>query len=238
MIRCVAIDDEPLALKQLENYIKKIPFLHLEHSFTNALDALDYLKNNEVDLMFVDIQMPDITGIEFAKKYQGEAKIIFTTAYREHAFEGYKLDAADYLVKPISFENFQKSLEKVNERYFTKIEEIISVKHDQQFLFIKSEYKILRLELSTIKYIEGMGDYIRINMENQKPVMALLGMKKVMEFLPVNQFMRVHRSYIVNLNKITVIERNRIIFDNEVYIPISDQYKEQFQVYLENNFLK
>lgn len=238
MITCIAIDDEPLALKQIKSYIEKIPYLQLVNSFTSAMKALDFLKDNEVDLMFVDINMPDITGLEFVKSLNNPPKVIFTTAYREYAVEGFQVDAADYLVKPISFAAFLKSCDKTQERYFTQKEESTSIKRDDQFLFIKSEYKIVRINLNDIKYIEGMRDYIRVHLSNEKPIMALLSMKKMMDYLPQEKFMRVHRSYIVALDRITTIERNRIVFGKDVYIPISDQYKEEFQTFLDENFLK
>ncbi|MCL3779410.1 response regulator transcription factor [Prolixibacteraceae bacterium JC049] len=238
MITCIAIDDEPLALKQIGSYIEKIPALNLLAMFPSALKALEYLQHNEVDLMFVDINMPDLSGMEFVQSLTHPPKVIFTTAYREFAMEGFQVDAADYLVKPISFAAFAKSVEKTKNRYFSEKEETPSIKHDDQFLFIKSEYKIVRINLNDIKYIESMRDYIRIHLANEKPIMTLLNMKKIMEHLPCETFMRVHRSFIVNLNKINTIERNRIVFDNKIFIPISDQYKEEFQQFLDNNFLK
>ena len=238
MITCIAIDDEPLALKQVIGYIDKTPFLSLENSFTSAIKALEYLNENQIDLMFVDINMPDLSGIDLVKSLTNPAKIIFTTAYREYAFEGFQVDAADYIVKPISYSEFLKAVNKVKERYFNVKEEVSSIQTNEQFLFIKSEHKIIRIDFNNIKYVEGMRDYIRIHLEGQKPIMTLTGIKKIMEHLPGEKFMQVHRSYIVNLNKISTIERNRIIFDNTVYIPISEQYKESFQNYLENNFLK
>jgi two-component system LytT family response regulator len=238
MIKCIAIDDEPLALKQIVGYINKTPFLKLDQSFTSAIKALDYLHENQVDLMFVDINMPDLSGIEFAKSLSNSSKIIFTTAYREYAFEGFQLDAADYIVKPIGYSDFLRAVNKVKDRYFTDKKESISLQKNEQFLFIKSEHKIVRIDFNNIKYIEGMRDYVQIHLEGQKPIMTLTGIKNIMGYLPVEKFMQVHRSFIVSLSKITTIERNRIIFDNKVYIPISDQYKESFQYFLDNNFLK
>lgn len=237
MITCIAIDDEPLALRQIVGYIEKTPFLDLKESFTSAGPALEFLGKNRVDLMFVDIQMPDISGLDFVKSLSDPPKLIFTTAYREYAFEGFQLDAADYLVKPIGYSDFLKAVNKTRERYFMEEEKIESVRNNDKFLFIKSEYKILRIDFNDIRYIEGMRDYVRIHLENQRPVMALMGIKKLSEYLPCDQFMRVHRSYIVNLRKINQIERNRIVFDKE-YIPVSEQYKEQFQEFLDENFLK
>jgi len=238
MIHCIAIDDEPLALKQITGYIEKIPDVVLLESFANAVKALEFLQNNEVDLMFVDINMPDLSGMEFVKSLTNPPKVIFTTAYREYAVEGFQVDAADYLVKPISFAAFSKAVEKTKHRYFSQKEQFASIRHDDKFLFIKSEYKIVRINLNDIKYIEGMREYVRIHQVHEKPIMALLNMGKIIKHLPTKSFMRIHRSYIVNLDKIQTIERNRIIFDKNVYIPISDQYKDDFQRFLNDNFLK
>ncbi len=237
MIRCIAIDDEPLALKQISDYIAKTPDLSLVGQFESALDAFSFLKENEVDLMFVDINMPDLSGMDFVKSLNNPPGVIFTTAYSEYAIEGFRVDAIDYLLKPIGYSDFLKASERAEERLKTDSVDIARVETNDDFLFIKSEYKILRIRLSDIKYIESMREYVRIHIENQKPIMTLLSMKKMEEFLPENDFMRVHRSYIVNLNRITTIERNRIIFDKDVYIPVSDQYKPRFQEYLDKNFL-
>lgn len=238
MIACIAIDDEPLALKQVVSYIEKTPYLNLVGQFESALKAITFLQNNEIDLMFVDINMPDLNGMEFVKSLIDPPKVIFTTAHSEYAIDGFKVDAVDYLLKPISYAEFLKSVVKANERYFSKAEDQAVIKHDEQFLFIKSEYKIIRIDYNQIKYIEGMREYVKIVIENQEPVMSLMSMKKMTEHLPKSHFMRVHRSFIVNLDKITVIERNRIIFDSKTYIPISEQYQVEFQKYLESSFLK
>ena len=238
MISCITIDDEPLALKQLGNYIEKLPYLSLIKSFASAVKALEFLNKNIVDLMFVDINMPDLSGMEFVKSLSNPPKVIFTTAYREYAVEGFQVDAADYLVKPISFAAFSKSVEKTRQRYFSIPEQQSIIRHDDEFLFIKSEYKIIRVNFSEIKYVESMSDYVRIHLINEKPIMTLLNMGKLMEHLPDGKFMRVHRSFIVNLDKIHTIERNRIIFDKDKYIPISEKYKDDFQRFLEDNFLK
>lgn len=238
MIHCIAIDDEPLALKQLISYIDKLPGLHLAESFSNAVKALEYLQHNNVDLMFVDINMPDLSGMEFVKSLTNPPKVIFTTAYREFALEGFQVDAADYLVKPISFAAFAKSVEKTHMRYFAEAPNTKTHQDDERFLFIKTEYKVVRVKLADIKYIEGMRDYLRIHLEHDKPIMALMNMGKIQERLPVEAFMRVHRSYIVNLDKIQTIERNRIVFDPNTYIPVSDQYKDVFQEFINRNFLK
>ncbi|HHH53471.1 MAG TPA: response regulator transcription factor [Bacteroidetes bacterium] len=238
MINCIAIDDEPLALKQIESYISKFADLNLLGSFTNAIKALAFLNREKVDLMFADINMPDLSGMEFVRSLENPPKVIFTTAYREFAAEGFEIDAADYLVKPISFAAFSKSVDKTLSRYFNKNNQTVDVQVKKQFLFIKTEYKIVRINLNDIKYIEGMRDYIRVHLANEKPIMTLMNMGKIMEYLPADKFMRVHRSYIVNLDKIHTIERNRIIFNGNVYIPVSNQYKDDFQKFLDTHFLK
>jgi DNA-binding LytR/AlgR family response regulator len=237
MISCIAIDDEPLALKQIAQYIDKTPFLALMDTFENALDAIGFIQDNEVDLMFVDINMPDLSGMDFVKSLKHPPGVIFTTAYSEYAIEGYKVDAIDYLLKPIGYSDFLRAAEKAKERIKQKNGDDVHVESTEKFLLIKSEYKILRINLSEIKYIEGMREYLRIHMENQKPVMTLMSMKKMEEYLPAKTFMRVHRSFIVNVDKITVIERNRIIFDKDVYIPVGEQYKAAFKEFLDKNFL-
>lgn len=237
MIGCIAIDDEPLALKQMAQYIEKTPYLVLIEQFENALQAIAFLQENDVDLMFVDINMPDLSGMDFVKSLNDPPKVIFTTAHSEYAVEGFRVDAIDYLLKPIGYSDFLRAAEKAKERIKPKLAENVQVESNEKFLFIKSEYKILRINLSDIKYIEGMREYLRIHIENRRPVMTLMSMKKMEAFLPATRFMRVHRSYIVNLDKINTVERNRIIFDKDVYIPVSDQYKENFQEFLNKNFL-
>jgi len=238
MINCIAIDDEPLALKQIAGYIHKTPFLELAGQFESAVQAISFLQDNRVDLMFVDINMPDLSGMDFVKSLNSAPKVIFTTAYSEYAMEGFKVDAVDYLLKPIGYPDFLKAAQKAKDRFFRDNPQNDKIDSDEKFLFIKSEYKILRINLSDIKYIEGMREYVRIFIENQKPVMTLISMKKLVDHLPEKDFMRVHRSFIVNLNKISTVERNRIMFDEDVYIPVSDQYKDSFHEFLDQNFLK
>lgn len=236
MIQCIAIDDEPLALRQIGSYIEKTPFLELKESFESPLDAITYLQENKVDLMFVDINMPDLNGMDFVKSLDNSPKIIFTTAYSEYAVEGFKVDALDYLLKPIDYATFLKASNKAKKWFDLQNLKPEQVNSDDDFLFIKSEYKILKVKLNEIKYIEGMREYVRIHLTNEKPIMTLLSMKVVEQQLPSNSFMRVHRSYIVNLKMITTIERNRIVFD-KVYIPVSEQYKEEFHQFINKNFL-
>ncbi len=237
MIRCIAIDDEPLALKQMADYIQKTPFLELRGEFESALQAIGFLEETEVDLMFVDINMPDLSGMDFVKSLNNAPKVIFTTAYSEYALEGFRVDAIDYLLKPIGYSDFLKAANKAKVWFSSQQSGTDKVNSDENFLFIKSEHKLIRINLNDIRYIEGMREYVRIHLTNQKPIMSLMSMKKMEEYLPEKSFMRVHRSFIVNLNQITTIERNRIIFDGKVYIPVSEQYKEKFQQYLNDNFL-
>jgi two-component system LytT family response regulator len=237
MIQCITIDDEPLALQQIAGYVRKTPFLALKAEFDSAIKAISFLQENEIDLMFVDINMPDLNGLDFVKSQTNPPKVIFTTAYAEYAIEGFKVNALDYLLKPIDYDVFLKSANKALEWFSLKDKISTRIEGNDKFLFIKSEYKVLRINLSDIKYIEGMREYVRIHMTGQKPIMTIVSMKKIEEFLPQDKFMRVHRSYIVNLEKITIIDRNRIVFDNNTYIPVSGQYNQKFQEYLNKNFL-
>lgn len=237
MIKCIAIDDEPHALRQLAEYIEAVPYLSLEGTFESALVACSFLQKNAVDLIFVDISMPDINGIDFVKSLPKNVKIVFITAHSEFAYEGFQLDAADYLLKPISFTDFLKSANKVNERYFRQDSSLPEIRKDRDYLFIKSEYRIIRINFRDIKYIESKREYVKIYLEGREPITSLMSIKKLEEVLPDNIFMRVHRSFIVNLNKITVVERNRIVFDNKVYIPVSENYGEKFQKYMQNGFI-
>ena len=238
MITCIAIDDEPLALRQLVGFIEKVPYLKLLGQFSSAIEALDFLRKKPVDLMFVDINMPDLSGMDFVRSLSPVPRVIFVTAYREYAVEAFRVDAADYLVKPISFADFLKAVEKARQRFFSDREQVEKLHHNEQFLFIKYEYKIIRIDLNNIRYIESMGDYVKIHLIRGKPIMALLTMKKLMEHLPKKQFMRVHKSYIVNLNQIRAIVRNAIILDNDFYISISEHYRKDLQRFLDENFLK
>lgn len=237
MIRCIAIDDEPLALKQIVGYIRKTPFLDLQAEFESAIKAVSFLQENELDLMFVDINMPDLNGLDFVKSQSNPPKVIFTTAYSEYAVEGFKVNALDYLLKPIDYDIFLKSANRAHEWFDLQEKKNIKIESNDVFLFIKADYKVLRINLSETKFIEGMREYVRIHSVGQKPIMTIVSMKKIEEYLPQNKFMRVHRSYIVNLEKITTIDRNRIVFDNNTYIPVSGQYNQKFQEYLNKNFL-
>jgi DNA-binding LytR/AlgR family response regulator len=237
MIRTIAIDDEPLALQLLAGYIKKTPSLELVGEFDNPLDAAEFLKENQVDLMFLDIQMPDLTGVEFVRILENAPKLVFTTAYEQYAIEGFKLDAIDYLLKPFSYEEFYKASEKAVKQIQLEQEkkEEIAVKND--FLFLKSEYKVRRIRFEEIQYIEGLKDYIKVVLRHEeKAILSLSSLKAIESKLPESNFMRVHKSFIVNLDCIDVIERSRIVF-GDVYIPVGEQYKTKFQEFLKDHFL-
>jgi len=237
MIKCIAIDDEPLALKQISSYIDKTPFLEAVALCHSAFDAMEYLSNNEIDLMFVDINMPGLNGLDFVKSLTQKPQIIFTTAYSEYAIEGFQVDALDYILKPISYNVFLKSANKAKTWFDLNHKQSESVQTTQDSLFVKSEYKMVRIFLSEIKYIESSNEYIQIHLVNDEPVTTLIRLKVMEDQLPKNRFMRVHRSFIVNLDRIKVIERNRIVFDKNVYIPVGEQYKESFQAFVDKTFL-
>jgi DNA-binding LytR/AlgR family response regulator len=237
MITTIAIDDEPLALQLVSGYIAKTPGLKLLAGFDNPVDAAEFLAETSVDLIFVDIQMPDLSGIEFTRLMEKGPKVIFTTAFEKYALEGYKLEIVDYLLKPFSYEEFLVAVHKVQK--LLSLEQKVPAKVDvnNEFLFLKSDYKIKRINFNDILYIEGLKDYVKVYTQNTpKPVLSLTSLKLLELKLPDNRFMRVHRSFIVNLEKIDTIERSRIVFGKE-YIPVSDQYKYKFQEYLDKNFL-
>jgi two-component system LytT family response regulator len=234
-IRCVAIDDEPLALNILVDYIEKTSFLVLSEKFTNPVKAFNYLNENEADLLFVDIQMPDLSGLDIVSKLRNKPLIIFTTAYSEYAMDGFKADAIDYLLKPIDYPDFLKAANKARDWILSK-SNILNIQSNKDYLFIKSEYKIIRINFDDIKYIQGMSEYVKIHLTNAKPIMSLLSLKSLEATLPENMFMRVHKSYIVNLQKISVIEHNEIVYDDGIIIPISNQYKSKFQEFVDKNF--
>jgi DNA-binding LytR/AlgR family response regulator len=236
-IRCIAIDDEPLAVKKIAGYIQKVPFLELVAECRSAAEAMSIMDENDIQLLIIDINMPDISGMEFVKSLTNKPYVVFTTAYSEYAVEGFKVEAVDYLLKPITFSNFLKAANKVKNRIeISSNNQEESVKTTANHLFVKSEYKLIRIELDDIKYIESQHEYIKIHLANSIPVLTQLSLKSIEELLPSDRFMRVHRSFIVNLAKISVIERNRIVFDGKIYIPVSDQYKEKFQEYIDGNF--
>ena len=237
MIKCLAIDDEPLALEQLANYIKKIPFLELVARCQSALDAREIMECEVIDAIFCDINMPDLNGMDFVKSLAVPPMVVFTTAYSEYAIEGFKVDAVDYLLKPFGLADFQRAANKVKARYDLMNTAVVSTVDEDNAIFLKTEYKVVRLSISDIRYVEGMSEYLKIHVEGQpKPLIVLLSMKKMEERLP-NFFMRIHRSYIINLKKIQEVNKNRVIMDRDTWLPIGDNYKEQFQDYINTKFL-
>ncbi len=237
MINAIAIDDEPLALQLVSGYIEKTPGLNLAGSFDNPLDAIEFLTNEAVDLIFVDIQMPDLSGLEFTRSLAKGPKVIFTTAYEKYALEGFRLDVIDYLLKPFSYEEFLKAVQKAVRLIKLEKEVPDQVDTNSEFLFLKSDYKIRRINFNDILYIEGLKDYVKVFIHgSDKPVLSLITLKALEAKLPEAKFMRVHRSFIVNLERIDTIERSRIVF-GKTYIPVSEQYKDKFQEFLDRNFI-
>lgn len=238
-LTCAIIDDEPLAVSLLESYALKTPFLDLQGTYNSALDALSDLRDQPVDLLFLDIQMPELSGLEFSRILNADTRIIFTTAFEQYAVDSYRVNALDYLLKPISYPDFLASANKALRWYellrkpepLEAKEEVsapIVEKDGIESIFVKSEYKLLQIELRKILYIEGLKDYVKIFVEDEpRPILSLMSMKSLVDMLPSDRFVRVHRSFIVQPEKIKVIERNRIVFGKE-YIPISDNYKQHF----------
>lgn len=238
MIKCLAIDDEPLALQQLAGYIRKIPFLELCGTCESATEARKVLESELMDALFIDINMPDLNGMDFVRSLTAPPLIVFTTAYSEYAVDGYKVDAVDYLLKPFGLDDFQRAANKVRKQYEYLHTVQVSQIDDDDALFLKTDYKVMRIEVGNIRYVEGMSEYLRIFLEGQKaPLVVLLSMKKLEERLPAKSFLRIHRSYIVNLKKIQEVNKNRVIMDAMTYLPIGDNYKEAFMAYLNTKFL-
>ncbi len=247
MIRVLAIDDEPLALQQIVAYIKKVPFLELAAQCQSALEARKFLENDTVDAIFCDINMPDLNGMDFVKSLTVPPLVVFTTAYSEYAVEGFRVNAVDYLLKPFGLQDFQRAANRLKERLeFPTATAQVSAGQvvgssdapmSSDVLFLKTDYRIVKVNISDIRYIEGMSEYLKVWLDTDaKPIITLLSMKKMEERLPAN-FMRIHRSYIINLNKIEEVNKNRVILDKDTYLPIGDLYKEAFQRYLDTKFL-
>lgn len=234
MIRCLAIDDEPLALIQLTSCIEKTPFLELVKSFTNALDAITLLTQVNIDLIFIDINMPDLNGLDFVKMIPNRPMIVFTTAYSEYAVEGFKADAIDYLLKPYEYTDFLKAANKAMTQFNLLSRPAAIPGPVLGILFVKSGYKICSIDLQKILYIESQNEYARIVTDDNNSVMTLTCLKSIEERLPSNMFIKIHRSYIIRLQKITEVSRNRVRIGNILDIPVGEQYKEAFTEYLNN----
>jgi DNA-binding LytR/AlgR family response regulator len=220
-LKCVAIDDEPLALELIKNYVTRFPVLQMLQTFEDAVSCAEYLRQNTVDLLFVDINMPDITGIDLVRSLASKPMAIFTTAYKNFAFEGFELEAIDYLLKPIDVKRFGKAVEKAVDYY--KYKNILADEGQDESLYVYSEYRMVKINLKDIEYIESMEDYIKIHLQFAKTVLTLMSMKKVLEKLPEEKFQRIHRSYIVPVNKVRSIQ-NRKVKLNTIELPISDSY--------------
>ncbi|NQV75959.1 MAG: response regulator transcription factor [Bacteroidetes bacterium] len=235
MIRCLVVDDEPLALDILEDYISKVPFLTLVKTTTSAIEGLSLVQSDAIDLVFLDVQMPELTGIQFLKIINGKCDVILTTAYSQYALDGYELDVVDYLLKPIAFDRFYKAAQKVLQssgNTNSSAPEVLSVQKNHDFIFVKTEHKIQKIYLDDILYIEGLKDYISIFTRSER-VITLQNLKKMEESLPSKSFIRVHKSYIIALGKIESIERSRIQIGEKI-IPIGDTYREYFFKQIEN----
>jgi DNA-binding LytR/AlgR family response regulator len=242
IINCIAVDDEPLALNIVEDYVSKIPYLDLKKTFVSAIECLDYLKQNKVDLLFLDVQMEELTGIQLLRVLKDKPEIIFTTAYDKYALQGFDLDVTDFLLKPFSFERFVKAVDKVYEKLAlqkspsnTQKESVAVASTESDYFFVKTEFRLQKIFLSEILYIEGMGDYLRI-VTTKERIMTLQNFKKVESALPEPRFMRVHRSFMVAVDKITSVERNRIRIADQL-IPVGDNYRKAFFNLLESRGL-
>ena len=241
MIRCLAIDDEPLALQQIVAYISKVPFLQLAAQCQSALEARAFLEHDTADAIFCDINMPDLNGMDFVKSLAVPPLVVFTTAYSEYAVEGFRVNAVDYLLKPFGLQDFQRAANRLKERLENNALAVSSPSvagfPADNTLFLKTDYRIVKVSIPDIRYVEGMSEYLKVWVEGEaKPIICLLSMKKMEERLPGN-FMRIHRSYIINLDKIREVNKNRVIMDADTYLPVGDMYKEAFLDYLDTKFL-
>lgn len=244
MIKCITIDDEPLALGQIKAYISKVPFLEHVAEFSNAIDAQRFLANESVDLIFVDINMPDLTGTEFVRSLTAQRPmIIFTTAYSEFAVEGFKLDAVDYLLKPFSFADFNRSANKALSLYElikgnsnSPSSEGEADPSDNEHISIRADHKVSLIKVKDIIYIESSGEYVRLHLADGSRIMTLFRIKNIETTLPSDMFMRVHRSYIVNLKCVTGYARGRVFLNNNEYVPLGENYKEPFQNYIKEKY--
>ena len=248
MIRCLAIDDEPLALKQLVSYIKKVSFLELTAQCHSAMEARSILRSETVDAIFCDINMPDLNGMDFVRQLIAPPLIVFTTAYAEYAVEGYRVNAIDYLLKPFGLQDFQRAALKVKEQYELRsaasqggetspVAGTEPSNRNADTIFVKTDSRTVRIAISDIRYVEAMSEYLKLHLDSQpRPVITYLSMKKMEDFLPPT-FMRIHRSYIVNLEKVQEVNKNRVIMGPDEYLPIGDSYRERFNQYLDDRTL-
>ena len=248
MIRCIAIDDEPLALRQISGYISKIPFLSLDATFKSAVAAKAWLEEHTTDLIFVDINMPDMSGVEFVQSLQSPPMVIFTTAYVEYAIEGYKLEAIDYLLKPFGLKEIQRASEKAQSLFELRAfrdkmlaegnaeeETTANDDGDKECISVRADHKTTLVKVSNIVYLESEGEYVRMHLADGNKLVTLFRLKNMERTLPSSTFMRVHRSYIINLNYVTGYTKGRVFLDDD-YVPIGENYKEAFATYVESKF--
>lgn len=244
MLKCIAIDDEPLALRQISAYIAQIPYLELAATFNNAIEAQQRLASERVDLIFVDINMPDLNGVDFVRALTDRPMVVFTTAYSEYAIDGFKLDAVDYLLKPFSFADFSRAAAKANSLYELRQGRLPAqpdsdseaTPKDREYISVKADYKVSLVRIADIVYIESEGEYVRMHLCDGSTITTLFRLKNMEAALPSEQFMRVHRSYIVNLRAIRSYVRGRIFLSDTEYVPIGENYKEAFQNYIDRHF--
>ena len=239
MLSCAIVDDEPLALDLLETYVEKTPFLQIKGKYASAVEAMKGLQEQPVDLLFLDIQMPELDGLEFSHMVIPETRIIFTTAFEQYALDSYRVNALDYLLKPISYRDFLEASNKALQWFELKnaADGTVDSAGDDEYIYVKSEYKLIQISLDKILYIEGLKDYVKIYTEdNPRPILSLISMKALEEKLPEERFLRVHRSFIVQKQKIKVIDKGRIVFGKE-YIPISETHKTMLQDYVNKHII-
>lgn len=254
MIKCVTIDDEPLALKQLNKYVSQVSFLELAGSFTNSIEASAFVSSEPVDLIFVDINMPDLNGLDFVRSLVGQKMVVFTTAYSEYAIESYKLNAVDYLLKPISFSDFLRAANKCKHHHellqtaaaqpaavaATEQEaddEADLTVENREYISVKSDHKVMLVKISDIDYVESESEYLRLYLNSGEVVTTLLRLKNIEPILTAGDFMRIHRSYIVNLKHIKAIAKGRVFLSDDVSLPVGDNYRETFNSYIEKVYL-
>ncbi len=233
-LNCAIIDDEPLAVELLESYVAKTPYLNLIGSYTNTVNAIHDLRENRIDVIYLDIQMPNLSGLEFAKIIPSTTKVILTTAFPQYAIEGYKVNAIDYLLKPISYEEFVRSTDKVME-WATQVHRQ-DLNLNDRTIYVKTDYKLQQLSLDDILYVENYKDYVHFHMRNGERMSTKISMRRLEEFLPSPEFMRVHRSFVVRMPEVRTIERGNIVF-GDLYVPITDKYMEEVQRYLDQRTL-
>ncbi|MBK6344929.1 MAG: response regulator transcription factor [Bacteroidales bacterium] len=237
-ISCILVDDEPLALDLLERYVIKTPFLDCRSRCSSALEAMEIISKHPVDLIFLDIQMPQLSGIELSRIIDKNTRIVFTTAFNEYALDGFKVNALDYLLKPFNFEEYSRAVNRAREWFDLVGQNHRPLTGGRDFIFVKSEYKQVKIMLDDVVYIEGLKDYVKIWLEgNPKPKMSLISLKTLEKELHPTRFMRIHRSFIVALDKIQSVERSQVIIGNKVRINIAEQYREKFNHFLNGKML-